>query len=268
VNSIDIESIIAQKRPTLSHLLPSFVINKLRAMIHEAELNRGLAHIGDIQGLDFVDAVIAYFGLNLQVWGRENIPCDERMIVVANHPLGGLDGLALMSVIGQIRKDLLFLVNDILMHFPNLQPLFLPVDKHGSNRKYHRVYQRVFASQTTLLHFPAGLCSRKRGHRIQDVGWHKSFVTIAQRYQRSILPVYIEGANSSFFYQLANIRERLRIRFNVEMLWLVDEMFKQRNTTLPLWVGQPIPHQALHTHMTPAEWTETIRHTVYGLKAD
>jgi putative hemolysin len=100
------------------------------------------------------------------------------------------------------------------------------------------------------------------------VGWHKSFVTIAQRYQRSILPVYIEGANSSLFYQLANIRERLRIRFNVEMLWLVDEMFKQRNTTLPLWVGKPIPHQALHTHMTPAEWTETIRHMVYGLKAD
>jgi hypothetical protein len=91
---------------------------------------------------------------------------------------------------------------------------------------------------------------------------------ILPRTNSAVSALASEGANSSFFYQLANIRERLRIRFNVEMLWLVDEMFKQRNTTLPLWVGQPIPHQALHTHMTPAEWTETIRHTVYGLKAD
>ncbi len=267
MNSIDIANIIAQKSPTLSHLLPAFLVNKLRAIIHEADLNRGLAHIGDIDGLAFVDAVIDYFGLNLQVWGQEHIPQDERIIVVANHPLGGLDGLALLSVIGKTRPNLLFLVNDILMHFPNLKSLFLPVDKHGGNRKYHRAYQRVFASDTTLLHFPAGLCSRKIGRRIQDMAWHKSFVTIAQRYQRSILPVYIEGANSPFFYRLANLRERLHIRFNIEMIWLVDEMFKQQHTTLPMWIGEPIPYQALHTDMTPAEWTATIRRTVYGLKA-
>ena len=265
--TLDIAQIVAQKSPILARLLPGFVLNKLRGIIHEADLNRGLAQLGDLQGLAFVDAVIDYFGLHIQVQGQERIPRDERLIVVANHPLGGLDGLALLSVIGRVRKDLLFLVNDILMHFPNLKDLFLPVDKYGSNRKYYRDYQRVFASDTTLLHFPAGLCSRKHGARIQDVAWRKSFVTIAQRHQRSILPVYIEGANSSFFYRLANLRRRLRIRFNVEMIWLVDEMFKQRHATLPLWIGDPIPYQALHKETTAAEWTQTIRRTVYGLKA-
>ena len=267
MHTIDIAQIIAQKSPAAARLLPAFVLNKLRGIIHEADLNRGLAQLGNLQGLAFVDAVIDYFGLNLQVKGQERIPRTERMIVVANHPLGGLDGLALLSVIGRVRKDLLFLVNDILMHFPNLQALFLPVDKHGSNRKYYRDYQRVFASDTTLLHFPAGLCSRKHGARIQDANWRKSFVTIAQRHQRSILPVYIEGANSPFFYRLANVRERLRIRFNVEMIWLADEMFRQRHATLPVWIGDLIPYQALHQEKTAAEWTQEIRRTVYGLKA-
>ncbi len=266
MDPIDIASILRQKAPRLTKRLPSFVINKLRAIIHEDDLNRCLQHFGHMQGLDFVDASIDYLDLTIKVSGEENIPSDDRIIVVSNHPLGGLDGLALLSVIGKRKKHPLFLVNDILMHLPNLQPLFLPVDKYGNNRKYYRLHQRAFTSDATLLHFPAGLCSRKTRGQIQDLEWHKSFITIAQRHQRSILPVYIEGANSNTFYHLANVRERLGISFNVEMILLADEMFKQTNATLPLSIGPLIPYSSLGNDVSAREWAERIRDSVYRLQ--
>lgn len=166
---------------------------RLKRLVHEERLNHGLELFGDKQGLAFVEAAIEHLQLDIDIRGESQVPTDDRFLVVANHPLGGLDSLALLSVIGKTKPNLQFLANDLLLSIDDLKDLFLPVNKHGSNRANSKRYRQAFASDSTLLHFPAGLCSRRQHGQIRDLPWQKSFVGIAQRYSRSILP-YISKA--------------------------------------------------------------------------
>ena len=152
-----------------------------------------------------------------------------RYIIASNHPLGGLDGVALMQVMGRKRKDIVFPVNDILLYLPNLRELFIPINKHGSNNENVEIIQKTFESEKMILYFPAGLVSRKQKGGIMDLEWRKTFISKSKQYKRDIIPVHIDGRNSSFFYSLANLRKMLNIKANIEMLFLPDEMYKQKN---------------------------------------
>jgi putative hemolysin len=265
--TINVEKVFRDKNPGLARWIPGFVFSYLRKVLHEQEINDFLYRNRDYDGLDFVDAIIEGFGAIVKVEGEPNIPEEGRCIVASNHPLGGMDGVALMMVMGKVRKDIVFPVNDILTYLPNLQVLFIPINKHGSNTENVRIIHDTFESDKMILYFPAGLVSRKQNGKIKDLEWKKTFIAKAKQYQRDIIPVYIEGRNSAFFYNLANLRKRLNIKANIEMLYLPDEMYKQKNKNITIKIGKPIPYQLFDNKYNFHEWAEKVKIHVYNLGA-
>jgi putative hemolysin len=164
-----------------------------------------------------------------------------------------------------VRKDFLFPVNDLLMNLSSLKEFFIPVNKHGSNAENIRIFNQAFASEVLLLYFPAGLVSRKVNGKIIDLEWKKTFLSKSIKYKRDIIPMYISGRNTNFFYNLANWRKRLGIKANIEMLYLVDEMFKQKNKIINITFGKLIPIETFDKRHTHAEWAQILRDHVYAL---
>ncbi len=265
VIKIDLEKVIGDKNPKLLKIVPGFLLRYLKRVIHQEEINEFLETYSDNYGLDFAKAVIDRFGVRLKVNGMENVPDSGRYLFAANHPLGGLDGVALIWTIGQKLPNVLFPVNDILMNLQNLKELFIPINKHGSNLQNVKIIENTFAGDSTMLYFPAGLCSRKQHGEILDLEWKKTFVSKARQHKRDIIPVHISGKNSNFFYNLANIRSKLNIKANLEMLYLVDEMFKQKDKDLVITFGKPIPYTSLERSRSDKEWAKLIKKQVYQL---
>jgi putative hemolysin len=267
---IDIEKAIGSKNPALLKLLPKFVLKYIKRTVHQNELNNAIFRYKNCHGHDFVDAAMEEFGVKTKVIGAENIPADGGVIMTANHPLGGLDGIAFMDVAGDYRKDIKFFVNDLLMALKNFDPIFIPVNKLGRNSpEYVQKFEEIYASSDCLLLFPAGLVSRRQaGKGVQDLVWKKSFVTKAIQYKKNVIPVFIDGSNSKFFYNLAYWRKKIGIKANVEMFYLVDEMYKQKGKTLTFTFGEPISWTTF-TKDKPAEyWSQRVKEHTYALQTN
>lgn len=264
-NLINLEQVLDDKNPMLRKLMPGFVFRYLKRIVHVDQLNDYLATHGHLEGVDFISSVLDEMKVKIEVKGIENIPTEGRCIIASNHPLGGLDGLALMLAVSRVRKDIVFPVNDILMNVKNLEVLFIPINKHGSNAQNIQVINDTFASDQVVCYFPFGLVSRKRGKKIMDLEWKSTFVTKAKRFKRDVIPTYIEGRNSNFFYNLSNIRKKLGIKANLEMLYLVDEFESQRGQTITIHFGEPVPWQSFDKRNTPMKWAELMRQYIYKL---
>jgi putative hemolysin len=263
---VDVAEIIRAKSPRLAKKMPRFVVNFLRRLVHEKDVNEILAKANGATGIDFVNIGVESLELKRQVSGMENIPSEGRFIFVANHPLGGLESLMMMKTINEKYSDFMFVVNDFLMALEPLRPIFIPINKVGKqSRTNAEQLNELYASDKQVLYFPAGLCSRKIKGKIVDLPWQKNFIVKAVEYQRDIIPIYIGGKNSNFFYRLANWRKRLKIKFNIEMLFLVDEMFKQRGQTITLTIGKPIPYATFDKSKTPIEWAEWVKTETYKM---
>lgn len=264
-NFIDLKKVIADKNPNLVRLMPRFILSYLKNVIHQKELNRAIWLNRDKMGIDFARRILDEFGVIIKVHGMEKLPRSGNQLIASNHPLGGLDGMALMSEVGWVRTDFLFPVNDLLMNLPNLRQLFIPVNKHGSNAENIRIFNDTFASDILLLYFPAGLVSRKINGDIIDLEWKKTFLTRSIKYKRDIIPVHISGRNTSFFYNLANLRKRLGIKANIEMLYLVDEMYKQKDKVINITFGDLIPIETFDKRHTHHEWAQILKEHVYAI---
>ncbi|MFO8086468.1 MAG: 1-acyl-sn-glycerol-3-phosphate acyltransferase [Bacteroidales bacterium] len=263
---IDLDRVIASKSQRLANALPGFILRYLKKIIHQKEINDFLYDHRNDFGLDFTQAMVEYFDLNIPVKGIEHLPEKGRYIIVANHPLGGLDGLALIHTIGKRTTNFVFPVNDILLFIPNVKEFFLPINKHGTNTENIRRFDEAFSSDQLILYFPAGLVSRKKRGIIEDPEWKKTFLSRARKYKRDIIPVHIGGRNSNFFYNLANIRTGLGIKANIEMLYLPNEMFKQKDNTVPITIGKPIPIEYFdRKKQRDQEWAALIKKQVYAL---
>ena len=266
---MDIDKVFKSKNSKVYKFLPGFLISYLKRIIHEDDLNRFLEENLETYGLDFAEKVLfGEFGAKTVSVGLEHVQPTGRYIVASNHPLGGPDGMALMLTIAKVRKDLIFPVNDILMNVPNTKELFIPINKHGSNTENIRIINETFASNSVIGFFPAGLVSRKKSGKIADLEWKQTFITKAKRFKRDIIPTHIDGRNSNFFYNLANLRVKLRIKTNIEMLYLVNEMYKQRDKTIKITFGKPIPYQTFDKRMKNLEWAQKIREHVYNIETD
>jgi putative hemolysin len=263
---IDVKKVLQAKNPSLSKIVPSFLINYLRRVIHEDELNEFLRRYGHLENAELVGAGLKFFDTSYSVTGVENIPVKGRYIFVSNHPLGGLDGLVFIYELSKYYPEIRFPVNDILLNIGNMDRIFLPVNKHGAQaREAARKIEEAYASDCQILYFPAGLCSRKKRGSITDLRWQKSFITKAVAHRRDVVPAYFSGRNSNFFYNLSNFRNLLRIKANIEMLYLPDEMFRQKEKKLDLVIGEKIPWQTFDRSKTPSEWSDWVRSKTYDL---
>ncbi|MFA5325397.1 MAG: 1-acyl-sn-glycerol-3-phosphate acyltransferase [Bacteroidales bacterium] len=262
---IDVEKVIFSKSPYWAKHSPRFLINYLKKIIHQNEINELLSKYYGTQGVEFATNVLKYLNVNYNVHNTIKFNSDRRYIFVSNHPLGGFDGIVLLSYIGSIFPKLKFVVNDLLMHIEPLKPLFVPVNKLGKmNQEYVKQIKETYSSDSQILYFPAGLCSRLIKGKIQDLEWKKSFLKNAIKYDRDIIPIFFSGHNSKFFYRLAKLRKFLGIKFNIEMMYLPNEMFKQKNSTFDIYFGNPIPVSTFTKEHSIEEWIHYIRDKAYG----
>lgn len=262
---IDVEKILKQKAYKLYRWLPRFVINWLKKKLHEAEINSAMVALKDVHGLDFNTKGLERLGAKVESRHSELVPKTGTVIIAANHPLGGLDGMALIKAVGEMRPDVRFFVNDILKNIKNYGDVFVPVNKVGaSSTKSLRIMEDVFMSECAVLFFPAGLVSRKQNGVVRDLRWKKSFVTQAIDHERMIQPVFIEGQNSKFFYNFANFRKKMGIKVNIEMLFLPDEMFKARKETIKIHFSKPFDSALLDNSKSHLQWSDLIYQYIYS----
>lgn len=266
--NIDVEQIIRQKNPRLFKFLPGFLLRYIKRKIHEDQVNDCLWINRDKYGFEFNSACLQYVGATVVWEGLENIPEKGGVIIAANHPLGGLDGMALVHAVSQKRKDSKFIVNDILTNMKNFGDIFIGVNKVGSSAgETLKKVDALYESDWATIIFPAGLVSRKQNGVVKDLVWKKSFITKSIQYNKPIIPVFIEGKNSDFFYNFAMWRKRLGIKANLEMFFLADEMIKQKNQTIKIKFGTPVYPESLEkprprTHL---QYAQEIKDMVYKM---
>ncbi len=264
-NTINLREVIRSKSERLARILPGFVYRYLEKILHVEENNRFLYENRNKHGLDFVEAAVRLFNLSIYVDGIEKIPPDGRCTLVSNHPLGGLDGIAILHTVGKVRQDIKYPVNDLLLFLPNMRSIFIPINKHGRNVEHVTAISDTFAGDNIIPYFPAGLCSRKQSGKIIDLEWKSTFISKSKRNNRLVIPVHFSGRNSSFFYNLALLRKFLRIKANIEMFYLVNEMYKQYDKKVIITIGDPIPAEKFDNSKKPHEWAAWVKAKVYEL---
>ena len=259
---IDIDKVLREKAPKYYKYIPRFVVSYLKRIVHQEELNVFLRDSKDKVGVDFLKACLEFLDANIVVKGEENLPKEGLYTFVSNHPLGGQDGVALGYILGSFYNGKVkYMVNDLLMNLQGLAPLCIPINKTGKQAKdFPRMVEAGFASDDQLIMFPAGLCSRRQNGVIRDLDWKKTFVVKSVQAHRDF-----EGRNSNFFYNLANICKFLGIKVNIAMLYLADEMLKNRHKTFTVTIGKPISWQTFDKSKTPTEWAAYVKDIVYKL---
>lgn len=267
---IDIDEVLRSKAGDKAGYVPKFVRNWLKRIVHQDEINEFMEQVGDMQGVPWLDAVMDFLDISLDVKGMENLPDDsqgKRFTFVSNHPLGGPDGIALGQILGhRYNGRIRYLVNDLLMNLHGLAPLCVPINKTGKqSRDFPRLVEAAFGSDNHIIMFPAGLCSRREKGVIHDLPWNKTFITKSVETQRDVVPVFFEGRNSDRFYRWASFGKRLGLKFNIAMLFLADETFRHRHKTFKVIIGKPIPWQTFDRSKKPAEWAAAVEDEVYRL---
>lgn len=243
---IEVEQLIANKSPQFfdkSPLITRPTLSFLKRLFHENEVNQFLEKNKDSVGFEFIDRVLDHFNFSYQVSqvDRRNIPAIGRVMIIANHPLGALDGLALLRLIGEIRPDVKIVANDLLMSLDGLKSLVLPVDNMGgkTGRQQLKAIMNSLHNDEAVIIFPAGEVSRISPSGVKDQRWNENYLKLAKKTNSPILPVHIGGRNSMMFYTSSILYRPL------STIQLPNEMFRQRNRKIPMQVGQAIPIQEL-----------------------
>jgi len=264
---IDVDQVLRARLPRHYRYIPRFAVRWLERTICQDRLNAILADMAGKDGVSAADAALHDMDITLHATGLDQLPTGRRYLFVSNHPLGGLDGLCLISLLGHhYDKHIKFLVNDLLMAVKPLHDVFLPINKFGSqSREAAGLIEQALQSDNQIITFPAGLCSRLLDNgEVGDLEWRKAAVSHAITYQRDVVPVFFDARNSRSFYRKARWRKRLGIKFNVEMMYLPQEMIKQSGSTMHVMVGEPIAWSSLDGSHARQE-AHRLRSIVYSL---
>jgi putative hemolysin len=230
-------------------------------------MNQILTKYSDYPGLDILTKIIEELNIKIEVDGIENLPENSRCFFLSNHPFGLIDGLVLTKIVGDKYHVLKSIGNEAFMYVPHLRPFIAAVNVFGKNSKeYITALENIYDSDVPITHFPSGEVSRLYNGKIQDCQWHKSFITKAVSHKRNIVPFYIYGRNSRFFHFISFVRRVLGIKSNIEFIMLPREMFRKRNKTIRIKIGQLIPHQKFDKSFSHWEWADKVRKYVYDLK--
>ncbi len=267
--SVDISATLNSRASKYAKFIPGFMVKWLEHTICQDELNGILERTSGKRGAEFCHAVLDDLDIKYNVIGADNMPLNRRVVIVSNHPLGALDGIALIDWVSKIYgPGVKFIVNDLLMAVKPLDNVFLPINKHGKqSRKSSSNIEEVFAGNAPIIIFPAGLVSRKRDEGIRDLKWQKMFINKAVQYHRDIIPVYFDGKNSPFFYNFAKLRTRVGLKFNIEMIYLPREIFRSRHARFTIVAGKPIPYNRFKGGRNAAIEAKAMKRIVYDLKS-
>ena len=264
---IDIEQLIASKNKKILKWIPKFLLRYLKRILHQDQINAFIAEHKDKYGVEWCGEVVKYIDMTYSVKGIDKIPKEGKIVIAMNHPLGGMDAIVLVDALKNQRTDLKFIVNDILMNLESMQGMFVGVEKHGkSNGSVRNQINSLFQSDQAVCIFPAGLVSRKQKNEIQDLTWKKTFVTYSKEFNRTIIPIYIDGGLSNFFYRLAKIRKFFGIKMNIEMLYLSNELYKQKGKHVQFIVGDPISPEELKENKNNRNLAQEIKNKTYNLR--
>ena len=270
--TIDIKRILKDKMGSKARFVPCFLVAWLKKIIHEDEVNRFLWENRNLKGTEWLTACVQYLDMTLDIVGAENLPDknDGKLYTfVSNHPLGGQDGVSLVSIIGRhYDGKFRYLINDLLLNLPGLKPVSIGINKTGKqSRDFPRMVEAGFNSDNHLLMFPAGLNSRRINGEIHDLPWKKTFITKSVETHRDVVPIHFSGQNSKRFYRIAKFSDRY-LPFNLAMLFLVDEMYRNVGKTFRITIGKPIPWQTFNKTKTPMEWANFVEERVYALSSN
>ncbi|WP_304466966.1 1-acyl-sn-glycerol-3-phosphate acyltransferase [uncultured Muribaculum sp.] len=266
---VDISATLNSRASKYAKFIPGFMVKWLEHTICQDELNGILERTSGKRGAEFCHAVLDDLDIKYNVIGADNMPLNRRVVIVSNHPLGALDGIALIDWVSKIYgPGVKFIVNDLLMAVKPLDNVSLPINKHGKqSRKSSSNIEEVFAGNDPIIIFPAGLVSRKRDEGIRDLKWQKMFINKAVQYHRDIIPVYFDGKNSPFFYNFAKLRTRVGLKFNIEMIYLPREIFRSRHARFTIVAGKPIPYNRFKGGRNAAIEAKAMKRIVYDLKS-
>jgi len=243
---VDVEKTLSLKYPSIVSyplILRNLVVYFLKKILHQEEINTFLLHGEAYKGFDFVEAVLEYFnfGYTLSNKDKANIPSSGRVIIIANHPLGALDALALIALVKEVRSDIKILANDVLMQIEPLQNLLIPIDNLGgttARESLKKIYEALERDEALIV-FPSGEVSRAQPTGIKDSKWKKGFLKFAQKSNSPILPVFIDAKNSPLFYTLSIINKK------ISTFLLASEMFKKRSKVINFKIGEMIAYKTL-----------------------
>lgn len=274
---IDLDEVLRQRLPRLSRFIPRFAVEWMKRTICQDELNRILDENAGLEGADFARGALKSLGITVEPQFEERLPSPEnrRVLYVSNHPLGGLDGMALIDYVQRRHGgNVYFVVNDLLSAVKPLEKVFLPVNKFGKqSREAVKAVDEAFAGNDPVIMFPAGLVSRlrrvqymgKKRKLVSDLPWNKMFVNKAHHYKRDIIPIFFSGKNSKKFYRMANLRRRLGIKFNFEMIYLPGEMVRMADSSLTISFGVPLSWEMLTPGRDAAGCAASVRASVYHI---
>lgn len=267
---IDVASVLESRAPRVARLMPRWLVRKLEEAVCQDRMNRILTTLDGLKGVDFAEGVLKELSISYDIAGADFDPANRHVIFVSNHPLGGLDGLVLSSMVRRLYHGdgtMKFVVNDLLTYIEPLRDIFVGVNKHGAqSREAAAAIDGAFDSDVPLLMFPAGLCSRRgKDGVVADLQWKTMVVKRAISSHRDIIPVHFSGENSSFFYKFARLRTRLGLKFNIEMLRLPRELFYNEGARFTVTLGQPIGWQTLKGGKELQTTADSLRQAVYNL---
>ncbi|MDP1696411.1 MAG: lysophospholipid acyltransferase family protein [Xanthomonadaceae bacterium] len=250
---ISVEKSFYSKFPGLAdgrrRALSKPVVDLLRRVIGEEQVNQIIRRLHGYRGFDFVDHGLLDLGARYRVEPTdiENIPAEGRVVIVANHPLGAVDALCLLQLVGRVRCDVRILANDYLLQLDGLAPLLVPCDVFGGKpRAQLREAYRCLQREEAVIIFPAGEVSRIHANGIRDQRWLDGFLRIARKTGAPVVPIHIAARNSPTFYGVSLLAKPLGT------LLLAREMFAVDKPRMDITIGAPIPASAL----TSARWSD------------
>ena len=254
--------------PKLSKKLPRFVINFLKRRIHQDDINGVIMSVEHYKGVGFFDEALNYLDITYRTRGEELLDTNKKYLFVCNHPLGGPEALIIGSVFRRLfGEGFKVPVTPLLASLKPLTEFFIPVN-NLSSKQSRDLGQRVasmFSSDQQVLVFPAGLCAKEVKGKVTEMPWKKMFVTQARRYERDVVPVHISGHNSKWYFFLSKLSKFLKLKINIGMLYLVDELFKQRGNEFVITFGEPVPYTTFDKSKSDREWAAEMQERVKAL---
>lgn len=256
--------------PKMSAKLPGFVKRFLARRLHIKQINDCIMKAEHYAGAGFFDEALDYIGITYKVRGEEKLDLSKKYLFACNHPLGGPEALIIGSIFRKIYGDG-FMVpsNQILYNMKPLQEFFVPVSVGGrQGRGIAEKIAGMFESDRQVLVFPAGLCAKSIKGVVTEMPWKKMFITQSRKYERDVVPVHISGHNSKWYFFLSWLSRTLKLKFNIGMLYLVDELFGQKGNEFVITFGKPVPYESFDSSKTDLQWADEVKNIVKNLASD